>query len=417
MWAIVSFDLHWGSTVREVFGGLMKARFLYAAVTTVAMVAVLGLQVWLTGTGHVPPVLALGSFGAMCLLLSFVPLPSAAQAETGKISSIAGVKRPGRAEVISISQARTPAFSAARPIINAFTIDLEDYFHTEVASAGVPYSAWDAMPPRLHITVPRLLDTMDRHKVRSTVFVLGWVARKYPWLVKEIAYRGHEVACHSDRHRPVFKLSPAEFEADTIAAKNTLEDLTGERVRGYRAPSFSITPGTEWAFDILRDAGFDYDSSVNPVRHKFYGNPNAPRFSSHVGKNGLLEIPVATWRVGSHNLPVSGGAYLRLLPYNLMKAGLKHINAQEQQPFTVYMHPWEIDAQVTPLQLSGLSRIRQGHGTATMEAKLERLFKDFRFAPMAEVYANSLAGANPEMSPEKVAAAASARLGYVREFA
>lgn len=399
----------------RAIGGTVGSK-VRATATTVAMVSVLAIHVRLTNSGHLPPVIALGSFGAMCLLLSFVPASAMKQKTSQRVASISAAPQPALAEVISIRDGRREGFAAARPVTNAFTIDLEDYFHTEVASAAVPYSQWDAMPPRLHHTMPRLLDVMDRHKVRSTVFVLGWVARKYPWLVKEIALRGHEVACHSDRHRAVFRLTPEEFRADTLAAKNTLEDLTGERVRGYRAPSFSITPGTEWAFDVLRDSGFDYDSSVNPVRHKFYGNPTAPRFTSHVGDKGLLEIPVATWRLAGENLPVSGGAYLRLLPFSYIKAGLQQINEQEQRPFTVYMHPWEIDTEASPLKLEGLARIRQNFGTATMEARLERLFNEFQFAPMAEVYANSLAGANPELSLEKISAA-STRLGLAREFA
>jgi polysaccharide deacetylase family protein (PEP-CTERM system associated) len=380
------------------------------------MVSVLAVHVWLTNSGHLPPVIALGSFGAMCLLLSFVPTTNSTRQANANVASISAAPQPTLAEVINIRDGRRDSFASPRPVTNAFTIDLEDYFHTEVAASTVPYAQWDAMPPRLHHTMPRLLDVMDKHKVRSTVFVLGWVARKYPWLVKEIALRGHEIACHSDRHRPVFRLTPSEFLADTLTAKQTLEDLTGERVRGYRAPSFSITPGTEWAFDVLRDSGFDYDSSVNPVRHKFYGNPTAPRFTSHVGNNGLLEVPVATWRLAGENLPVSGGAYLRLLPFSYIKAGLQQINKQEQRPFTVYMHPWEIDTEASPLKLEGLARIRQNFGTATMEARLERLFTEFQFAPMAEVYANSLAGANPKLSSEKITTA-SARLGLAREFA
>jgi len=399
--------------VQGVYRAKLNSR-VRATATTFAMVSVLGAHVWLTNSGHLPPVIALGSFGAMCLLLSFVP--TTGKQPANNMVSISSAQQPALAEVINIRDGRRDSLVGPRPVTNAFTIDLEDYFHTEVAASTVPYSQWDAMPPRLHHTMPRLLDVMDKHKVRSTVFVLGWVARKYPWLVKEIALRGHEVACHSDRHRPVFRLTPSEFWNDTLTAKQTLEDLTGTRVRGYRAPSFSITPGTEWAFDVLRESGFDYDSSVNPVRHKFYGNPTAPRFASHVGKNGLLEIPVATWRLAGQNLPVSGGAYLRLLPFSYIKTGLRHINKSEQQPFTVYMHPWEIDTEASPLKLQGLARIRQDFGTATMEARLEQLFKEFEFAPMAEVYANSLAGANSKLSPEKIATAAT-RLGLAREFA
>ncbi len=351
--------------------------------------AALVIHAWLLKSGVVPAGVGLASFGMLCLFLSFVQTRSSVPGEqaSGQVTQMQAVAISPRTEV---QQPRIAKLQNQKPgpaeICNAFTIDLEDYFHTEVASGTVPFSRWDAMPSRIPATVPRLLDKLEKHSVRSTVFVLGWVARKHPELVREIAARGHEIACHSNLHRAVFRLDAADFYQDTHAAKRSIEDAAGQAVRGYRAPSFSITPGTEWAFDILGELGFQYDSSVNPVRHKFYGNPDAPRVPYKIGKSGLLEIPVATWRVAGRNLPVGGGAYLRLLPYRYMQAGLKSINKKEGRPFTVYMHPWEIDTVQTPLDLKWKSHIRQTWGVKTMDAKLDTLLTSFKFAPVWDVY-------------------------------
>ncbi len=334
--------------------------------------------------GGLPPAISLGIFGAACITLSFVKVPTASRfAASFRFSS---QRRSIVTPIDRAEELRAAAASRAERITNAFTIDLEDYFHTEVATQAVPYSEWDSMPARLPATAPRMLDMLERHNVKATVFVLGYVARRHPLLVKEIAQRGHEVACHSDLHRPVFRLTPDEFREDTRTAKSRIEDLVGFRVSGYRAPSFSITPGTEWAFDVLSELEFEYDSSVNPVKHRFYGNPNAPRFPYMTGKKGLLEIPVATRRVAGKNMPVSGGAYLRLLPYSYVEAGLEYINQHEGKPFTMYVHPWEIDSHQVPMNLTWSSQIRQNSGTDEMEAKLESLLTKFDFAPMAKVY-------------------------------
>ncbi|MBW4028555.1 MAG: DUF3473 domain-containing protein [Acidobacteria bacterium] len=275
-------------------------------------------------------------------------------------------------------------------LLNAFSIDLEDYFHTEVAAQSVDREDWNQRPSRLENTVPRLLDMLDETDNRATVFVLGWVAAKYPALIRRIASRGHEIACHSYRHQAVFRMSPASFHHDTLKAKRTIEDATGLVVSGYRAPCFSITPGTEWAFDVLSKLDFRYDSSVNPVHHGFYGNAGSPWLPHHVGSAGLLEIPIAVWRMGGVNLPVGGGAYLRLLPFWYSLAGLRHVNRVERRPATIYMHPWEMDAEQPDLHLPMLSHIRQTWGTATMEGRLRSMLQQFRFAPLAEVYSTAM---------------------------
>lgn len=377
--------------------------------------AALLVHAWLLKSGIVPAGVGLASFGALCLFLSFVQTRSDAPGMQQQIAGQQGSQQPQPIALASRPESASRPEIAARPEIqiaaraitqtpapagiwNAFTIDLEDYFHTEVASTVVPFSKWDTMPSRIPSTVPRLLDKLDKHKVRSTVFVLGWVARKHPALVREIAARGHEIACHSNLHRAVFRLDAADFYQDTLAAKRSIEDAAGQSVRGYRAPSFSITPGTEWAFDILGELGFQYDSSVNPVRHKFYGNPDAPRAPYEIGKTGLLEIPIATWRVAGRNLPVGGGAYLRLLPYSYIKAGLKSINNKEGRPFTVYMHPWEIDSFDSPLNLKWSSKIRQTWGTKAMDNKLDALFSSFKFAPIWDVYSQLMPAAKSQLS-------------------
>jgi polysaccharide deacetylase family protein (PEP-CTERM system associated) len=379
--------------------------------------AALLIHAWLLKSGIVPAGVGLASFGALCLFLSFVQTRSDAPGHPAMQQQMAGQQSSAQPQPISIAPrsevaarseiqiaaratAQTPA---AAGIWNAFTIDLEDYFHTEVASSVVPFSKWDAMPSRIPATVPRLLDQLDKHKVRSTVFVLGWVARKHPALVREIAARGHEIACHSNLHRAVFRLDAADFYQDTMAAKRSIEDAAGQSVRGYRAPSFSITPGTEWAFDILGELGFQYDSSVNPVRHKFYGNPDAPRVPYEIGKTGLLEIPIATWRVAGRNLPVGGGAYLRLLPYSYINAGLKSINNREGRPFTVYMHPWEIDSFESPLNLKWTSKIRQTWGTKSMDRKLDTLLSSFKFAPIWDVYSSLMPASKSQQTGEALA--------------
>jgi polysaccharide deacetylase family protein (PEP-CTERM system associated) len=358
-------------------------------------IAVLTLHSWLLWSLPVPRAIGVLSFALLCLFLSsaldrFLRY-EARQANTG----------PDPADSHDIYVVSRLSEPPARPhtsstLVNAFSIDLEDYFHTEVASRAVDYSQWDLMPSRIRSSVSRLLDVLDANNTRSTVFVLGWVARRYPSLVREVAERGHEIACHSHRHRAVFRLDRPSFYEDTRVAKECIEDAVGESVYGYRAPSFSMTRGTEWAFDVLQGLGFTYDSSVNPIRHAFYGNPAAPRYPYRVARTSLLEIPIATWRLCSVNLPVGGGAYLRLLPYSYTRAGLSWINHVEKQPFTLYIHPWEIDAFHPQLNLGWASRARQTWGIATMESRVRRILGSFRFAPIHQAYAHLLAPAAVE---------------------
>lgn len=269
---------------------------------------------------------------------------------------------------------------------HALTIDLEDYFHTEVASQGVSFEDWERQPPRVEASTHRLLDLLDRNHTRATFFVLGWVAKRHPQLVREIHVRGHEIGCHSLNHQLISRMNPTEFYENTRTAKNLIESIVREPVLGYRAPCFSIAPNCEWAFDILSHLGFEYDSSVHPVHHPVYGNSSAPRGAYRVGQDHILELPIATWKVAGRNLPVGGGAYLRLLPYQYIYRGLAAWEKEMAAPAMLYLHPWEIDPYQPYIPLSFPSRIRQTWGTATMEEKLQRLLGHFRFAPVREVY-------------------------------
>jgi polysaccharide deacetylase family protein (PEP-CTERM system associated) len=275
---------------------------------------------------------------------------------------------------------------------HALTIDLEDYFHTEVASRGVSFAEWERQPARIVASTHRLLDVLEENQTRATFFVLGWVAQHYPKLVREIHDRGHEIGCHSLDHRLVCRMTPGQFYDSTRLAKDLIESAIGDAVYGYRAPCFSITPGCEWAFEALVQLGFSYDSSVHPVNHPTYGNPTAPRTAHPVAEGRLLELPIATWKLGGRNLSVGGGAYLRLLPYQYIYRGLRAWEREMKTPAMLYLHPWEIDPYQPPIPLSFGSKIRQTWGTTTMEDKLTRLLRQFNFAPVREAHRPLLTG-------------------------
>jgi polysaccharide deacetylase family protein (PEP-CTERM system associated) len=267
------------------------------------------------------------------------------------------------------------------PCGNAISVDVEDYFQTEAMSSAAPRSKWDSFPARVETNTCALFELFAKHQVRATFFFLGWVADRFPQLVRTAHELGHEVGCHSFWHQPVFRMSAEEFREDTSRARNVIQDAMGAPVRGYRAPNFSINPSVPWAYPILEELGFAYDSSVYPVHHELYGNPHGSRHPYLVGAD-LMELPVATWRVCGQNLPVAGGAYLRILPYRLMKSGITAINRNEQVPAVLYMHPWEIDNNQPRLQASWKSRMRQYTGLARMKQKLERLLQDFALGPI-----------------------------------
>lgn len=259
---------------------------------------------------------------------------------------------------------------------NAISVDVEDYFQTEAMAAVAPRTHWDSFPARVEANTCELFELFARYQVHATFFFLGWVAERFPQVVRKAHELGHEVGCHSYWHHPVFRMTSDEFREDTYRARNVIQEATGAPVKGYRAPSFSINQSVPWAYPILEELGFEYDSSIYPIRHELYGNHRAQRHPYLAGAN-LIEIPVATWRVFKQNVPVGGGAYLRILPYALMKHGICSINKKENAPVVLYIHPWEIDDSQPRLQASWKSRMRQYTGLAGMQSKLERLLQDF----------------------------------------
>jgi polysaccharide deacetylase family protein (PEP-CTERM system associated) len=274
--------------------------------------------------------------------------------------------------------------------VNVFSVDVEDYYHTEAMSATVLRERWNLMPSRVQGNTYRLFELLTKHNVRGTFFFLGWVAERFPDLVRDAVQLGHEVACHSYWHRPVYHLSPGEFREDTLRAKAVIEDAAGVPVRGYRAPSFSLIEGTKWAFDILAELGFTFDSSVHPIRHDLYSNPDAPRVPYRIGNGAILELPIATIRIGGSNFPFGGGGYFRLLPYAYMRWGLCRFNTIDAQPAIIYLHPWELDPSQPRLAAGLKTRLRQYSGLASAERKLDSLLRNFQFAPISDVFHKQL---------------------------
>ena len=274
-------------------------------------------------------------------------------------------------------------------LVNAITIDVEDYFHTEAMSAVVPRTNWEFMPSRVERNTERLFQLFADTRVCGTFFFLGWVAERFPKLVRNAVSLGHEVACHSYWHRAIFWLTPKEFRDDTYRAKTVIEQQAQQEVVGYRAPSFSITPRVTWAFDVLEELGFEYDSSTNPILHDFYSNHAAPRHPHRIGRR-LVELPIATWPAFRTNIPIGGGAYMRIFPFSLMRAGLSRLQTFEKRPAMLYFHPWEIDAEQPRLPAGLKSRFRQYTGLSTMERKLRTLMREFPVATVKEAFAHEL---------------------------
>jgi polysaccharide deacetylase family protein (PEP-CTERM system associated) len=272
--------------------------------------------------------------------------------------------------------------------VDALSVDVEDYFHVEAFASKIPYSQWPQFPQRVRENTLRVLDLFAEHDCRATFFVLGWVAEREPRLVREIAERGHEVACHSYAHRRVFTMTRAEFREDLRRARAAIEDAAGLQIFGYRAPTFSIRRDSLWALEILAEEGFLYDSSIFPIRHDLYGSPGAPRFAHRMelsGGRSIVEVPMSTARLGSMNLPVGGGGYLRLLPMSYTRWALRWIHRRENQPAILYFHPWEIDLEQPRLVGSWKSRFRHYTGLKRMESRLRNLLRDGRYKPMIEL--------------------------------
>jgi polysaccharide deacetylase family protein (PEP-CTERM system associated) len=270
---------------------------------------------------------------------------------------------------------------------NALTVDVEDYFHVAAFAPNIHRDSWTARESRVVGNTGKLLAIFDRHEVSATFFVLGWVAQRHPQLVKAIAARGHEIACHGFSHRLVYEQTPEEFHEETRLAKNLIEDITGTAVRGYRAASYSIVRESLWALDILVELGFAYDSSIFPVHHDRYGIADAERIPHRLSTpngNSIVEWPLSTAKILGCNLPVSGGGYFRLFPYWLTRWGLTSINRRERRPFVFYLHPWEIDPAQPRIAASWLSRFRHYNNLEKCEERLRRLLRDFRFGTVRD---------------------------------
>ena len=277
--------------------------------------------------------------------------------------------------------------SLAMNVPNALTVDVEDYFHVAAFAPNIHRDSWAAREPRVVGNTEKLLAIFDQFEVHGTFFVLGWVAERYPQLVKAIAARGHEVACHGFSHRLVYEQTPEEFHDETRYAKKLIEDITGTAVRGYRAASYSIVRESLWALDILAELGFVYDSSIFPVHHDRYGIPDAERIPHRLStpkKNTIVEWPLSTARIFGCRLPVAGGGYFRLFPYWLTRWGLASINRRERRPFVFYLHPWEIDPAQPRVSASLLSRFRHYTNLAECETRLRRLLGEFRFGTIED---------------------------------
>jgi polysaccharide deacetylase family protein (PEP-CTERM system associated) len=271
-------------------------------------------------------------------------------------------------------------------IKNALTIDVEDYFQVSALAPYIPRDQWDARACRVERNVERILHMLDGHATKATFFTLGWIAERYPQLVRRIVDGGHELASHGYGHERASDLTEAAFFADIASAKKLLEDLSGFEVKGYRAPSFSIGKGNLWAFDCLERAGYRYSSSIYPIRHDHYGMPDAPRFAHQV-RAGLIEVPVTTAHFLDRNWPASGGGYFRLMPYPMSRWLLQHVNRIDRQPAIFYFHPWEIDAgQPRIAGINAKTRFRHYLNLHRTEGRLKRLFADFRWGRMDEIF-------------------------------
>lgn len=270
---------------------------------------------------------------------------------------------------------------------NAMTVDVEDYFQVSAFEGHIDRDDWDRIPCRVERNTERILDLFEARGARATFFVLGWVAERYPGLLRRMVASGHEVASHGFAHVRVTQQQPAEFHEDVERTKKILEDACGHEVRGFRAASFSIGRDNLWALDTLQEAGYHYSSSIYPVHHDLYGMPEAPRFPFRHREGGILEVPITTVPVLGRNLPCGGGGYFRLLPYGYSRWAFRRVNRREGRPAVFYFHPWEIDpGQPRQRGIGAKTRFRHYVNLGRMERRLERLLGDFRWDRMDAVF-------------------------------
>lgn len=267
------------------------------------------------------------------------------------------------------------------------TVDVEDYFQVSAFAPHIERSSWDSLPCRVERNVDRILSLLAKRNAHATFFTLGWVAERYPALVRRISAAGHEVASHGYGHLRASDQTPQQFRDDVTRSKAILEELTGMPVRGYRAPSFSIGSENLWALDVLAECGYEYSSSIYPIRHDHYGMPDAPRFACRPSANGVLELPVTTVSLMRRNFPAGGGGYFRLAPYALSRWVMQRVNRDDGEPCIFYFHPWEIDPeQPRPSGLTLKTRFRHYINLSRMEARISTLLDDFKWNRLDRVY-------------------------------
>jgi len=273
-------------------------------------------------------------------------------------------------------------------IRNAMSIDVEDYFQVSAFAPHIRREDWDSLPCRVERNIDVILGLLDEADTRATFFTLGWIAERYPQVVRRIVDNGHELASHGYGHQRASDLTPEQFRDDITRAKQLLEDLGGVAIRGYRAPSFSINRKNWWAVDELENAGYVYSSSIYPVRHDHYGMPDAPRFPHRPnGEGGILELPPTTLPLMGRNLPAAEGGWFRLLPYSMSRWMLRRVNVQDGAPCMFYFHPWEIDAgQPRQPGLSAKTRFRHYVNLQRMPGRLRRLLNDFEWDRVDRVF-------------------------------
>lgn len=272
------------------------------------------------------------------------------------------------------------------PITNALTIDVEDYFQVSAFAPHIARSEWSSRECRVERNINRILEILANHDTKATFFTLGWIAERYPQLIRQIVQQGHELASHGYGHERASDQTEEAFYSDIHLAKVLLEDLSDTEVKGYRAPSFSIGSDNLWAFDCLARAGYRYSSSIYPIQHDHYGMPDSPRFAYEV-RPTLMEVPITTLRMFGRNFPSSGGGYFRLLPYALSRWMLNRVNARDRESGVFYFHPWEIDTEQPRIEgIGAKTRFRHYVNISRMDGRLNQLLSDFNWGRMDQIF-------------------------------